>query len=64
MIHFIRQIEVFFLVFSILYVLKYSLKAIEVLRLQQGKIDNDTVDLILLGSSLSYIITAIFTGFN
>lgn len=60
--HFIYQLEIFFLIFSILYVLKYVLKAINVIRLQEGKIDNDTVDLILLGSSLSYIITSIIAG--
>ena len=60
--HFIYQLEIFFLIFSILYVLKYALKAINVIRLQEGKIDNDTVDLILLGSSLSYIITSIIAG--
>lgn len=60
--HFIYQLEIFFLIFSILYVLKYTLKAINVIRLQEGKIDNDTVDLILLGSSLSYIITSIIAG--
>ena len=50
------------MIFSILYVLKYALKAINIIRLQEGKIDNDTVDLILLGSSLSYIITSIIAG--
>lgn len=61
--HFIYQLEIFFFVFSVLYLLKYTLKAINVIRLQEGKIDNDTIDLIILGTSLSYVITMLYSGF-
>ena len=54
---YIHFIGVFVFIFSILYVIKYILKAVNVIRMEQGKIDNDTVDLIILGSTLSYILT-------
>ena len=63
MLHLLTQIEIFFFIFSILYVLKYVVKAAIVIRLEQGKIDNTPIDLILLGASLSYIITMLITGF-
>ena len=61
--HFITQVEIFIFIFSILYIIKYTIKAINVIRMEEGKIDNTTTDLILLGASLSYIITMIYTGF-
>ena len=54
---YIHFIGVFVFIFSILYIIKYILKAINVIRMEQGKIDNDTIDLIILGSALSYILT-------
>lgn len=60
---FIFQVRLFVFIFSILYLIKYSFKCITVLRLKTGKIDNSTVDLILLGSALSYIITTLIGGF-
>lgn len=54
---YIHFIGVFVFIFSILYIIKYILKAVNVIRMEQGKIDNDTIDLIILGSALSYILT-------
>ncbi len=56
------QLKVFVMILSILYIIKYILNVVKVMRLEQGKVENTTADLLLLGLSLSYILTSIITG--
>ena len=56
------QLKVFVLILSILYIIKYVLNVVKVMRLEQGKVENTTVDLLLLGMSISYILTSVITG--
>ena len=57
------QIKLFLFIFSILYLIKYGINVLRVVRAEEGRIDNTTTDLILLGSALSYVTTLIITGF-
>ena len=57
------QIKLFLFIFSILYLIKYGINVLRVMRAEEGRIDNTTTDLVLLGSALSYVITLIITGF-
>jgi len=56
------QLRLFVFIFAILYIVKYILSVIKVFRLQEGQIDNAPLDLVLLGASISYIITMLITG--
>lgn len=59
----ILGLKIFFFIYSILIVLKNIYSAIKVLSLREGKMDSSNVQLFLLGSSISYIITLLFIGF-
>ena len=58
------QLRLFVFIFAILYIVKYILSVIKVFRLQEGQIDNAPLDLVLLGASISYIITMLITGMS
>ena len=58
------QLRLFVFVFAILYIVKYTLSVIKVFRLQEGQIDNTSLDLFLLGASISYTITMLITGLS
>lgn len=58
------QLRLFVFIFAILYIVKYILSVIKVFRLQEGQIDNAPLDLVLLGASISYIITMLITGLS
>ena len=58
----IKKVMVFILMFAILVVLHYILEIVKAFRL--GKtIERTWKDYLILGTSISYILTIIFTGF-
>ena len=56
-------IEIFIFIFCLLNVLKHTYNFIKVMRQHEGKLETDSVSQILLGLSLSYILTSIIIGF-
>ena len=57
-----KKIMVFLLMFAIMVVVHYILDVVKTLRLGSGN-DRTWKDDIILGVSISYILTIIFTGF-
>ena len=60
---FIYQLKLFVFIFSILYLIRYFINVISVIRAEEGQINNTPLDLVLLGSAISYITTLLITGF-
>ena len=58
-----RKIMVFILMFAILVVIHYVLDIVKAFRLGNTK-ERTWKDSVILGISLSYILTIIFTGFS
>lgn len=58
-----RKIMVFILMFAILVVIHYILDVVKAFRLGNMK-ERTWKDILILGISLSYILTIIFTGFS
>ena len=56
-------IKIFLFIYSILIIIRDLYTFTKVLRLKEGKYDATTLNLILLGSSISYIITMLIIGF-
>lgn len=57
------SIEIFLLTFCSLNVLKNIFGVIKVIRTREGKFSSSTISTILLGLSISYIITLLIVGF-
>lgn len=53
----LNGIGIFLFVFSILIIIKNLFNFIKVLYLKEGKYDNSRIQQLLLGSSISYVIT-------
>ena len=58
-----KKIMVFILMFAILIVVHYILDVVKAFKLNNAK-ERTWKDYIILGTSLSYILTIIFTGFS
>lgn len=58
-----KKIMVFILMFAILIVVHYILDVVKAFKLNNTK-ERTWKDYIILGTSLSYILTIIFTGFS
>lgn len=56
-------LEVFIFIFCSLNILKNLYNMIKVLRTKEGKMESSTSSIVLLGLSLSYVITALIIGF-
>lgn len=56
-------IKIFIFVFALLIVIRDAYNFLKVLKLKEGKYDASEKNLILLGSSISYIITMLVIGF-
>ena len=59
----IYTIEIFIFIFCSLNVLKHLYNFIKVMKQKEGKLESDTTTKVLLGLSISYILTALITGF-
>lgn len=59
----INFIEIFLFVFASLVVVKNIYSFIKVMKLKEGKVDSSLFSEIVLGSSISYIITMLIIGF-
>lgn len=58
---FLTFVRIFMLMMSILYVIKVIYDIAKVMVLKEGKVELGTYGLLLLGCSISYILTIIFT---
>lgn len=59
----IYTLEIFIFIFCLLNIINKSYNLLKVMRQQDGKIDTTTTSKILLGLSISYVITALIIGF-
>lgn len=60
---FLLGIKVFLFIFAILIVIRDAYNFVKVIRLREGKYDATTTNLIVLASSISYILTMLIIGF-
>lgn len=56
-------IKIFFFIFAILIIVKDLYSFIKIIRLKEGKYNSTNLNSILLGSSISYVITMLIIGF-
>lgn len=59
----IYTLEIFIFIFCSLNIFKNLYNMIKVLRTKEGKMESSTSSVVLLGLSISYIITALIVGF-
>lgn len=59
---FLLGVKVFLFIFAILIVIRDAYNFVKVIRLREGKYDATTTNLIVLASSISYILTMIIIG--
>lgn len=59
----ILGLEIFIFILSILNVFKNVFKLVKVIWTKSGKINNNWLDNLLLGMSISYVITQLIIGF-
>lgn len=59
----ILGLEIFIFILSILNVFKNVFKLVKVIWTKSGKMDNNWLDNLLLGMSISYVITQLIIGF-
>lgn len=60
---FLLGVRIFIFIFALLIIIRDAYNFAKVLRLKEGKYDATTTNLILLASSISYIITMLIIGF-
>ncbi len=60
---FLLGVRIFIFIFALLIIIRDAYNFVKVLRLKEGKYDATTTNLILLASSISYIITTLIIGF-
>lgn len=60
---FLLGVKVFSFIFAILIVIRDAYNFVKVIRLREGKYDATTTNLIVLASSISYILTMLIIGF-
>lgn len=56
-------IELFVFIFCSLNIFKHFYNMVKIMRTRDGKLDNGTLSTILLGLSISYVLTVLITGF-
>lgn len=56
-------IKVFFFIFAILCIIRDTFNLLKVIKLKEGKLNMNTSRMILLASSISYVLTMIILGF-
>ncbi len=56
-------IELFIFIFCSLNIFKHFYNLVKVMRTREGKIDTNNLSTILLGLSISYVLTVLITGF-
>ena len=56
-------IELFIFIFCSLNIFKLFYNLVKVMRTREGKIDTNDLSTILLGLSISYVLTVLITGF-
>jgi hypothetical protein len=56
-------IEVFVFIFCSLNIFKHLYNMVKIMRTRDGKLDNGSLSTILLGLSISYVLTVLITGF-
>lgn len=61
--NFILWIEIFIFILCCLNLFRHLYIIFKVLYMKSGKIESDTISTILLGISISYVITTLITGF-
>ena len=59
---FLLGVRIFIFIFAFLIIIRDAYNFAKVLRLKEGKYDATTTNLILLASSISYIITMLIIG--
>lgn len=59
----ILWIEIFIFILCCLNLFKHLYIIFKVLYMKSGKIESDSVSMLLLGFSISYIVTTLITGF-
>jgi len=59
---FLLGVKVFLFIFAILIVIRDAYNFVKVIRLKEGKYDATTTNLIVLASSISYILTMLIIG--
>lgn len=59
---FLLGVRIFIFIFALLIIIRDAYNFVKVLRLKEGKYDATTTNLILLASSISYIITMLIIG--
>ena len=57
------SLEVFVFIFCCLNIFKHFYRMIKVMHTREGKIEKDELSTILLGVSISYVLTILITGF-
>jgi hypothetical protein len=60
---FLLGVRIFIFIFALLIIIRDAYNFVKVLRLKEGKYDATTTNLILLASSISYVITTLIIGF-
>ena len=60
---FLLGVRIFIFIFAFLIIIRDAYNFAKVLRLKEGKYDATTTNLILLASSISYVITTLIIGF-
>ena len=63
LLEFLLGVRIFIFIFSILIIIRDLYNFIKVLKLKEGKYDANTTNLILLATSISYVITMLIIGF-
>lgn len=63
LLEFLLGVRIFIFIFSILIIIRDLYNFVKVLKLKEGKYDANTTNLILLATSISYVITMLIIGF-
>lgn len=63
LITFLLGVKIFLFIFALLIILRDLYNFAKVLKLKEGKYDATTTNLVLLASSISYVITMLIIGF-
>ena len=61
--NFILWLEIFIFILCLLNILKHIYIIFKVMYMKSGKIESNSITMLLLGFSISYIITTLITGF-
>ena len=62
-LNFLLRVKIFVFIFSILFILRNLYSFIKVLYMKEGRYDASSLNLSLLATSISYVITILILGF-